>query len=208
MRVAEQRHDNAGFLQFFDHFQRTRIQADHAGATLTERPRGLLSGLRQRQQPFRLVVAIHEQRAVHRQHVELVPPIANDGMIRLMQHFARLKFFETFTQCLNRIVLRSKLASGVIQGLPGRVALFVGTYVNKRSIQIEEHNLVFRGMRHVFHSRSFHRHRRRFTGGGDCHFAAAALANQCVTCVMHEVTATARLQTYAVARSNNRHLPH
>lgn len=47
-------------------------------------------------------------------------------MIRLMRYFARLKFFETLTQRLDRIVLRAQFASGVIQGLPGRVALFVG----------------------------------------------------------------------------------
>ena len=178
LRVAQQRHDNAGFLQFFDHFQSPRVQADHTGAALPERPCGFLSGLRQCQQTFRLIAAIHEQRSVYRQYVELVPPIANDGMIRLMRYFARLKFFKTLTQRLDRIVLRAQFACGVIQGLPGRVALFVGTYVDKRSIQIEEHNLIFRGMRHVFHNRSSRRHRRRFTGGGYCHFATAAIANQ------------------------------
>lgn len=57
-------------------------------------PMRLLSGLRQCQQTFRLIAAIHEQRSVYRQYVELVPPIANDGMIRLMHHFARLKFLK------------------------------------------------------------------------------------------------------------------
>ena len=70
-------------------------------------------------------------------------------MIRLMRYFVRLKFFKTLTQRLDRIVLRAQFACGVIQGLPGRVALFVGTYVDKRSIQIEEHNLIFRGMRYT-----------------------------------------------------------
>lgn len=76
--------------------------------------RSLFRGLRQRQSAFRLIVAVHEQRAVHGQDVKFPPPVAHDRTIGLVHHLTRLKLVEPFAHLVKRPILRAQFMHAVI----------------------------------------------------------------------------------------------